>query len=151
MEPSKAELSQGLAELLSDVVTAKFILHGYHWNVISPNFSQYHSFFGMLYSDYDSSVDDIAENIRKLGLQAPYLLTDFVEMSHIQESRVDGSSVEELFQSALRINSHLVECHYRMFAAANEANRQGLADFLAGRIDILEKWNWQIKAHLGVS
>lgn len=150
MEHSKVELSQRLAEVLADVVVAKFLLHGYHWNVTGPNFSEQHAFFAMLYEDYDSSIDDLAENIRKMGVAAPYLLTDFLELSHINEERIDGALIAELFNSALRINSHLIECHYGMFAAASEANRQGLADYLAGRIDTLEKWNWQIKAHLGV-
>lgn len=147
---TNADVAQKLAVLLSDVVTAKFLLHGYHWNVLGPDFGEYHEFFATLYGDYDTSIDEIAENILKVGFPAPYLLTDFMEMSCIKEERLDGASAAILLESALRVNSHLVECHYSAFALATDANKQGLADYLAGRIDTLEKWNWQIKAYLGV-
>lgn len=147
---TNSDVAQKLAILLSDVVVAKFILHGHHWNVLGPDFGEYHEFFGSIYEDYDASIDLIAENILKVGYPAPYLLTDFLEMSCIKEGRLDGATSGELLESALRVNAHLTECHYSAFAVANEANKQGLADFLAGRIDTLEKWNWQIKAFLGV-
>jgi starvation-inducible DNA-binding protein len=147
---TNADVAQKLAILLSDVVTAKFILHGYHWNVTGPDFGEFHEFFAMLYEDYDDSIDLLAENILKLGFPAPYLLTDFIEMSCIREERLDGLSSRALLESALRVNSQVIEGHYSTFAVANDANKQGLTDFLAGRIDTLEKWNWQIKAFLGV-
>ena len=147
---TNGEVAQKLAVLLSEVVTAKFILHGYHWNVLGPDFGEFHEFFASLYEDYDGSIDPLAENILKLGYPAPYLLTDYLEMSCLKEERLDGTSSRALLESALRVNAHVTECHYATFAVANEANKQGLADFLAGRIDVLEKWNWQIKAFLGV-
>jgi starvation-inducible DNA-binding protein len=150
MEPNKVELAQKLAVLLSDVVNAKFILHGYHWNVLGPDFGEYHEFFGTLYSDVDGSIDDLAENILKVGFPAPYLLTDFVEMSCIREERLDGTSSQFLLQSSLRVMEHLYECHISAFHAAESCDMQGLMDFLAARADMYAKWIWQIKAFLGV-
>jgi starvation-inducible DNA-binding protein len=92
METGKIQVAKTLAALLSDVVTAKFILQGYHWNVLGPDFGEYHEFFGELYEDVESSVDPLAENILKAGFPAPYLLADFLEMSCIKEERLDGSS-----------------------------------------------------------
>jgi hypothetical protein len=34
------------------------------------------------------------------------------------------------------------------FAAANEANEQGVANFIAERIDMHQKWRWQLNAFL---
>ncbi len=150
MESSKMDVAQKLAVLLSDVVTAKFILQGYHWNVMGPDFGEYHEFFGTLYEDVDGSIDDLAENILKVGYPAPYLLTDFVEMSCIKEDRQDGSSSRFLLESSLRIMQHLYECHEEAFRHANHCNLQGLMDFLAARMDMYAKWIWQIKAFLGV-
>ena len=150
MENNKVEITKKLAALLSDVVTAKFVLQGYHWNVLGPDFGEHHEFFGTLYEDLDSSIDPLAENILKVGFPSPYLLTDFVEMSCIKEERQDGTSTQFLLQSALRMMEHLYDCHAGAFHKANECNLQGLADFLAGRIDMYAKWIWQIKAYLGV-
>lgn len=150
MHDSNQELAAQLAKLLSDVVTARFILQGYHWNVLGPDFGEYHEFFGMLYEDLEASIDPLAENILKLGYPAPYLLSDYVSMSEIQEQRLDGTSSKFLLDSSLRINEQLIGCYYNTFAKAEECNEQGLLDFLAQRIDMHKKWNWQIKAFLGV-
>ena len=150
MEYDKTEIARKLAELLSDIVTAKFILQGYHWNVLGPDFGEYHEFFGELYEDLDSSIDPTAENILKVGFPSPYLLTDFVEMSCIKEGRQDGTSTQFMLQSALRVLTSLYNSHCVAFAKAEECNLQGLADFLAGRIDTYAKWIWQTKAYLGV-
>jgi starvation-inducible DNA-binding protein len=150
MESNKTDVAQKLALVLSDVVTAKFILHGYHWNVMGPDFGEYHEFFRTLYEDVDGSVDELAENILKVGFPAPYLLTDFTEMSCIKEERQDGTSSRFLLQSALRIMEHLYDCHNEAFRAAQHCELQGLMDFLAARMDMYSKWIWQIKAFLGV-
>lgn len=149
MDP-KIDLAKKLAVLLSDVVSAKFILHGYHWNVLGPDFGEYHEFFRTLYEDVDGSVDDLAENILKVGFPAPYLLSDFIEMSCIKEDRQDGTSSQFLLQSSLRVMEHLYECHISSFHAAEQCDMQGLMDFLAARSDMYAKWIWQIKAFLGV-
>jgi len=150
MNEQNPQLAEKLAKLLSELVTAKFIMQGYHWNVICPDFGEYHEFFGEIYEDFESAIDPVAENILKLGYPAPYLLTDFCEMSSIQEARQDGSSSRFLLESALRVNETLLYCHMDAFNMADSCNEQGLADFLAGRIDMHKKWNWQIKAFLGV-
>lgn len=150
MHTPNPELAAKLASLLSDVVTSKFIFQGYHWNVIGPDFGEMHDFFGELYEDVDSSIDPLAENILKIGFPAPYLLSDFLEMSKIKEPRYDGANVPELLNSALNVNQMVIDSYNEAFAEAEACNEQGLMDFLAGRIDMHKKWNWQIKAFLGV-
>lgn len=150
MHTPNPELGAKLAHLLSDVVTLKFILQGYHWNVMGSNFGEMHEFFGELYEDVESSVDPLAENILKVGLPAPYLLQDYVEMSCIKEPRYNGANVPELLNSAMNSNDIVINCYYAAFAEAEKCNEQGLIDFLAGRIDMHIKWRWQIKAFLGV-
>lgn len=150
MQLQNTDLAQKLAIVLSDVVTAKFILQGYHWNVLGPDFGEYHEFFATLYEDVDGSIDPLAENILKVGFPAPYLLSDYIDMSCIKEERLDGSSSQFLLQSALRVMDHLYQCHLDAFKVAEQCDKQGLMDFLAGRIDMYAKWSWQVKAFLGV-
>ena len=150
MHHPNPELAEKLAHLLADTVTAKFILHGYHWNVLGPDFGEFHEFFGMLYEDVDSSIDDLAENILKVGFPAPYLLQDYAELSCIQEERLDGTSTQFLLQSALRVNEKMISCLHEAGELAEKCREFGLMDFLAGREDMHKKWNWQIKAFLGV-
>jgi len=150
MHHPNPELAEKLAHLLADSVSAKFIFHGYHWNVLGPDFGEYHEFFGMLYEDVDGSIDELAENILKVGYPAPYMLSDYVEMSCIKEDRLDGTSVQFLLQSALRVNEIMIDCIHGTAELAEQCREFGLMDFLAKREDMHKKWRWQIKAFLGV-
>lgn len=150
MHHPNSELAEKLAHLLADTVTAKFILQGYHWNVLGPDFGEFHEFFGMLYEDVDGAIDDTAENILKVGFPAPYLLQDYAELSCIQEERLDGTSTTFMLQSALRVNDKMIACLHSAGELAEKCREFGLMDFLAGREDMHKKWNWQIKAFLGV-
>lgn len=150
MHHPNPELAEKLAHLLADTVTAKFILHGYHWNVLGSDFGEFHEFFGMLYEDVDSSVDELAENILKVGYPAPYLLTDLNELSCISEDRLDGTSTQFMLQSALRVNESMINCIHGAAEIAEKCREFGLMDFLAKREDMHKKWRWQIKAFLGV-
>lgn len=150
MHTPNPELAEKLAHLLADTVTARFILQGYHWNVLGPDFGEFHEFFGTLYEDVDSAIDDTAENILKVGFPAPYLLQDYTDLSCIKEERLDGTSVTFMLQSALRVNETMIDCLHEAGELAEKCREFGLMDFLAGREDMHKKWSWQIKAFLGV-
>jgi DNA-binding ferritin-like protein len=49
------------------------------------------------------------------------------------------------------INLHLKECLTAAFQLADACNEQGIADFLAGRIDMHGKWIWQLGATIGAN
>jgi starvation-inducible DNA-binding protein len=148
-ETNNISLAEKLSHLLGDVVTMNHITQGYHWNVKGINFSQFHDFFSEIYEDVDGSIDPLAENIRKIGYDSPYLLQDFLELGCIDERRVTGTA-EEMLTSLARINATVIDCLNGAFHVADECDEQGIADFLAGRIDMHKKWQWQIESTLGI-
>lgn len=150
MHTPNQELAEKLARLLADTIAVRFILQGYHWNVVGPDFGEFHEFFGTLYEDVESSIDPLAENILKVGYPAPYLLQDYLELSCIKEERHDGSSIQFMLQSALRINDIMIDSLHGAGELAEKCREFGLMDFLAQREDMHKKWRWQIKAFLGV-
>ena len=151
MNPETIPLAEKLATLLSDYVTAKFLAHGYHWNVQGKDFKEFHAFFEDLYTDFDSAIDPVAENLRKLGFEAPYQLADFQANATIQEDLIVGGDIETMVASLIRINQALLDDSFASFAAASDVNQQGIANFLAERIDKHQFWNWQLTATLKVS
>jgi starvation-inducible DNA-binding protein len=148
---SKQQLASKLAEVLADLNIMSTVAHGFHWNVKGPDFSEYHAFFGAIYEDVDGSIDPTAENILKLGFDAPYLLQDFLSLTSVSVGRVRSSDPQTMLRQLAEINAQVTSCLYEAFNTANECNAQGIADFLAGRIDMHDKWQWQIAASLGVS
>ena len=142
-------LCQLLAEQLSDVVAFKFIAHGYHWNVKGSQFSEYHGLFGSIYEDADASIDPLAENILKLGYDAPFRLSDFQSLRELDEPALTPDTPAAMAASLLDLNDDIIDGYNEAFAAATLENQQGVANFLAERIDAHQKWAWQLRSSIG--
>lgn len=138
-------LAEELSRLLGNVVDLYFRAHGYHWNVEGEDFHQYHALFSDIYEDVYSSIDPLAENIRKLGEYAPFKLSTFVELSSLEDSRV-APTTGAMAADLLLANQHVLELLKGVFHVANDADEQGIANFIAERIDMHQKWAWQLKA-----
>lgn len=138
-------LTDELAELQADVTVLYFKAHGYHWNVEGPDFGQYHELFESIYSDVYSSIDPIAENIRKLDEYAPFKLGTLIKLTSLSDSKVD-TNPKAMARDLLKSNEQVVGKLKSVFDTANEANEQGIANFIAERIDLHQKWSWQLKA-----
>ena len=137
-----------LERLLSDAVSLYFRAHGYHWNVKGQDFSQYHKFFGKFYEDVYESIDPLAENILKLGYKAPFNLGEFMSMRSIQDSEAVSMTPQALTADLARANDVFIDELKAAFDVVEAANEQGIADFLASRIDAHMKWSWQLKSSL---
>jgi len=143
------ELVKSLKVLMSDVVTFYFKTHGYHWNVEGDDFPQYHEFFQEIYEDVYESIDPIAENIRKCGDYAPYRLERFIEYRTLQDTNVVPEEVAmstDLYMSNMQVLNSLNIA----FNAAEAVNKQGIMNFLAERLDMHDKWAWQLRSIIKV-
>lgn len=140
-----AELTDALKGLVGDLVSLKFKAHGYHWNVEGDDFPQFHDFFGAIYEDIDGSIDPVAENIRKLGDYAPYKLSRFAELTALQETQVTSDPVT-MSQDLLADNETVIARLMDAFDIANASRQQGIANFIAERIDAHQKWSWQLRS-----
>jgi starvation-inducible DNA-binding protein len=139
------ELIKSLKVLVSDVVTFYFMAHGYHWNVEGQDFSQYHSLFADIYEDAYGSIDSIAENIRKLDDYAPFSLKKYMELTTVTFKDVEPSP-KAMAKALATANESVIKTLNDSFDKATKANEQGIADFIAGRIDMHKKWSWQLRA-----
>ena len=134
-----------LKGLLADTISLKFKAHGYHWNVETDDFPQYHDFFEKIYVDYDSAIDPLAEWIRMLGAYAPFKLSRFNELNSIPETDVT-SDHEDMSMDLYKANEIMIKKFQDAFDVATEARQQGLANFFADRQTAHQKWSWQLKA-----
>lgn len=142
------ELVSSMHKCLANTFVAYFKAHAFHWNVEGIHFPTYHDFFGDLYGDLHGAVDPIAEEIRALGAYAPSGLNEMYASSTISDSSLKGDSVKEMLASLLMDNNVILDCLNTSFAQATALNQQGLADFLAGRIDTHKKHGWMLSSSL---
>lgn len=140
-----SSLSDNLKTLLADVVTMNFVAQGYHWNVEGPDFAQYHTLFGDIYGDVYSSIDPIAENIRKIGDYAPFTLSKFTKLRTVVSKEV-APTPKAMAKALGEINNGVLRTIDAAFKAAVAANEQGIANYLAERDDAHKKWRWQLNA-----
>lgn len=148
-EDESYDLSEALSNGLSNALVLYFAAHRAHWNVQGPDFFQYHEMFGKIYEDIYDSLDDFAENVRKLGAFPPSL----GEMEDSAEFEDDSSSSDA---RALALNLYVknalfIQILKDLFNIANDADEQGIANFIAERIDMHSKWDWQLKSALMAS
>ena len=143
------DLNEELTELLADVVSFYFRAHGAHWNVKGADFSEYHKLFLKIYEDVYESIDPIAENLRKLGSIAPFTLTSFLALRSIEDASQILQDPIALANDLLAANDIILDELSDAFDCATAYNQQGVANFLAGRIDQHQFWKWQLTASLG--
>lgn len=138
-------LTNDLKTFLADAVTMYFVAHGYHWNVEGSDFSQYHSLFADIYEDVYSSIDSIAEDLRKLDEYAPFTLSKFIDLRTVESVEV-APNPKAMAKALLKVNEGVLVTIGKAFASATKANEQGIANFLAEREDMHKKWHWQLTA-----
>lgn len=141
----KDQLISQMKVILATSFSLYLKAHNYHWNVIGPNFGQYHEFFGDLYEEIHGSLDTTAEEIRKLGSFAPGSLKQYLDMSRIK----DELSIKEppmMFGQLATDNDRLITLLYAARATADSIKAFGTVNYLEDRISTHEKHAWMLKS-----
>ena len=146
----KVELAEKLACVLASAYIVQLKVYGFHWNVKGKDFSEFHEFFGMLQEDIYGSIDGLAENILKLGYDAPGSLSEMLERSCISDGTVHVGEPIDMTMQFLHDNEHLIEKLQVAAECAGACREYGIQDFLAGREDMHKKWSWQARAISGL-
>lgn len=142
------KIAAALKIVLADSFVLYFKAQSYHWNVEGMLFSQYHDFFGGIYEEVYGSIDTTAEHIRILGDYAPISLEELYKYKTIQEDSVKPTDVSSMLSSLQNDNNKLIDNLNKLFEIANAENEQGLADYVASRIDAHKKHAWMIRSSL---
>ena len=137
------DLKTLLATQYAFVIKAQF----FHWNVEGMHFSQLHKFFGKIYEEVNDAIDATAEYIRILEEYTPGSFERFGELSLIS-GQIKVPRARLMLQELLEDNQILIDLLNQCFSSAEQENQQGIADFIAGRIDAQGKHGWMLKAFL---
>ena len=119
--------------------------HGFHVNVVGPDFVQYHDLFSEVYEFADDATDTIGEHIRVLQAIAPFSLKRIMELGTIKDSVERPTAlkmVKELLDDSQIVMDHYEECH----DMATEYKDYGLINFIEGQMDMLGKIMWKLRS-----
>jgi starvation-inducible DNA-binding protein len=140
-------LKDDLKTLLGTTVVLYTKAHGFHFNVEGPDFPQYHEFLGDYYAEVYSTVDRIGEYIRTLDSYAPGSLARYCDLSVIKE-QLQVPRAELMFVELDKDNATMIALLNNLFQSASSENKQGIANFIAERLDAHEKWSWMFRSIL---
>ncbi len=146
-EGGSADLLTELRRALAETWAFYFKAHSFHWNVRGPLFNQWHDFFGELYADAHTAVDDLAEHIRALDELAPASLTEIVAPSQIKFTPAPAAT--EMVKQLRDDNQIVLAALHEAVECAEDAENDGLQNFLQDRIDKHSKWGWKLQASTG--
>ena len=138
-EPADSGSLAGELQALLDKVSTYYITaHQFHWNVVGPDFSEFHEFFEEIYTDAWGSLDGLAESIRKMD--------QMVDIEFGQPDECNG--VQEMLKCLSEMNTALISQYKDTIDCADKYREQGILNFLADRLDTHQKFQWQISSFL---
>lgn len=139
------KLIEQLRTILGTNFGLYFKIHSYHWNVEGPNFVEYHTYLGNLYTQIFNNTDLIAEKLRALETYTPVSLTRMKELSDIEED-VSVLEAMPMFQNLVVANDRYI-IHLRAgIVAAEAANEPAIGNFLQDLLDQHQKLAWFLKS-----
>ena len=139
------EIADGLARVLADTYTIYLKTQNYHWNVKGPLFHTLHAMFEEQYTELAMAIDEIAERIRALGVQAPGSYAQFSELTSIEEE-TGTPSAEEMIKQLVTDLETVIRKARQVLPIADEANDEPSADLLTQRMQIHEKTAWMLRS-----
>ena len=141
-------LADDLKTLLATEYAFVIKAQNFHWNVEGPDFAQLHEFFGDLYNEvYDNSIDRTAEYIRTLEEYSPGSFERFLELSQIAgQTKIPRARL--MIEELLNDNTTMIDLLNRVFESAAAEKQEGIANFIAERIDAHGKHGWMMRSLL---
>ncbi len=146
-EDQREKIAEGLSRLLADTYTLYLKTHNFHWNVTGPMFSTLHTLFETHYTELALAVDEIAERIRALGVNAPGSYKQFSELSSIEEE-TGNPNAEEMIRQLVIGQETVVKTARSVFPLVDDANDEPSADLLTQRMQVHEKNAWMLRSLL---
>lgn len=143
----REKIGEGLSRLLADSYTLYLKTHNFHWNVTGPMFSTLHNLFETHYMELATAVDEIAERIRALGVNAPGSYKQFAELSSIEEE-TGTPNAEGMIRQLVEGQETVVRTARSIFPLVDGANDEPSADLLTQRMQIHEKNAWMLRSLL---
>jgi len=140
-------LAEDLKVVLASSYAYQLKAHMFHWNVEGSDFAQLHEFFGGIYQEVFASIDTAAEVIRQLDEYAPGSFDRFRTLS-IVDDQTKVPRAKLMLEELLADTDKMLDLTKRVFTVATQENEEGIADFIAGRIDAFAKHAWMLRSFL---
>ena len=137
-------LIKRLRKLLATIQIFQTNLHGFHWNIVDPNFFELHEELGDIYDCYSDRADVVAEFIRIKGGFPEPRFSRYITQSVIEEAEPLMGRVA-ITENIVESLQKLIDLENKVFKAAEADNCQAAMDIVAGFLveDGKKLWMWK--------
>ncbi len=141
-------------EILNKTLADQYIVYlktqKYHWNVIGPEFYQFHIFLESQYTALAEDVDEIAERVRQVGGKAIGTMAEFLKTTRLAEDPGQYPSARDMLHELLHDHEAIIrQLREDITRLQDEIDDQMTADFLTEQAAHHEKMAWMLGATIG--
>lgn len=141
---TKQQIAKNIPPILLKALVSTYVLYFMsqlaHWNVEGKNFVELHTFFGQVYSDAVTAVDEIAERVRALDVKIPENILENIAKAFPETESTNYVS------TLLSINEKLVEQWDDIAKVADAAGDSATVDLSGKRASTHAKFGWMLRA-----
>jgi starvation-inducible DNA-binding protein len=148
-EPTRAQITNQLNQLLADTMTLRDLYKKCHWQVAGPTFYQLHLLFDKHYGEQNELVDAIAERIQLLGGISLAMAADVAETTQIERPPRGREEVPVQLSRLIDAHQVLIQQSRPLARRAAELGDDGTNDLIVSDlIRTNELQIWFLSEHL---
>jgi starvation-inducible DNA-binding protein len=135
-----------LNEYLANYHVQNQKLRGCHWNIKGSNFFTLHVKFEELYTDAQTTIDEIAERVLTLGKPPHSRFADYINESTIKEINTIGMPDMTMIDAILEDMAQLIQMERELLEATESASDEGTNDMINRFMQYKEKNTWMLRS-----
>lgn len=121
----------------------------FHWNIVGPQFHDLHLFLESEYGILATTIDEIAERIRKMDFYAQGSMKQFLADATLKEHESTAAITRDMLSELLSDHNQLIRDLRSLIDVFDEDYKDaGGADFLTGLLKQHEKSAWMYRSVL---
>ena len=121
----------------------------YHWNLVGPEFHDYHLLFDKQYNVLFADMDKLAERVRAIGGQAAGSMKEILSISPLKEDTGKLPEPKKMVVNLLKQYESLIEQLRDGITHLEKSKDYGTRKFLEDLIEQHEKTAWMLRALTG--
>lgn len=135
-------LSEALNAIVADTLALYVKTKNFHWHMSGPHFRSYHLLLDDQSEQILSSVDELAERVRKIGGTTLRSIGQIARLKRIADNDEDFVSPHDMLKELMADNKATIESMRAAHKLADEHEDVATASLLENYIDAAEKRTW---------
>ena len=145
-DKERSQSIEFLNKLLADEFTLLVQTLNYHWNLIGPEFHDYHLLFDAQYKQTFEDIDMVAERVRALDGKSLGSMQEFIKHTQIKEEPEKLPLPKQMVANLTKTNEAIISSVRKGITELSKINDHGTVNFLSTLIEAHEKTAWMLRS-----